>query len=120
MARASDLMRDHRCKFGALIVPLRDRVTKPLEEMVNASETICMSLAAALLMIAQSATPMVADATSTRQGPIAASVRASVRVLRPARINSLLEMAEERDGATEDHAVQFERDSAGTVWIEFS
>lgn len=79
-----------------------------------------MSLAAALLMFSQSATPVIADTPPARQGPIAVSARASVRVLRSARISSLLEVTEADAQASQSQAVQRGRDTAGTVWIEFS
>ncbi|WP_298471534.1 hypothetical protein [uncultured Erythrobacter sp.] len=79
-----------------------------------------MSLAAAFVMIAQSAAPAIADAPRGRRtaGPI--YVTASARVIRPVEVR--LRMT--RDGAkvesNSDIPVQRRRDKAGTVWIEFN
>ena len=79
-----------------------------------------MSLAAALVLIAQSAAPNAADAPAARTTPVATTATASARVLRPARI-SVREQAEVTsagEGGTAN--VQQARDAAGTLWIEFS
>lgn len=79
-----------------------------------------MSMAAAFLMIAQSASPAVADAPASRQAPVATSATASARILRPAVISfEINEDAETLEDAR-NQAVQRGRDQAGTLWIEFS
>lgn len=79
-----------------------------------------MSLAAALLLLAQSATPMAADAPVSRASPVAEQVRASVTVLRPARVSISRDGAVEVDSTADPRTVQRRRDAAGTVWVEFS
>lgn len=91
-----------------------------------------MSIAAALLMLAQlaAADGTVADngaggsgaaTLNRRTAPVASvSMRAQARIIRPVAVR-----VERRGGqialaAPADHAPQTRRDEAGTVWIEFS
>lgn len=78
-----------------------------------------MSIAAALLIFAQASAPFVAQAPAPQPTAIA-TVQASVRVLRPARISVAQAVADAPEGQQRDHSVQRGRDAAGTVWIEFS
>lgn len=81
-----------------------------------------MSFAAAFFLIAQSAVPATADsAVSAPAAPVAESVTASVRVLRPARIHFDRSSGEASIASAPDGpAPQRGRDDVGTVWIEFS
>ncbi len=79
-----------------------------------------MSVATAILFIAQSTTTAVADAPSARATPVAERVRASVRALRPARIIFQSENETETSDENQSRNVQRGRDAAGTVWVEFS
>ena len=78
---------------------------------------MAMTFAVGLALIAQSAIPAIAEAPR-QNNPVAVAVSASVEVLRPAvvRANGTVEMAQESLTV----APQRERDSLGTVWIEFS
>ena len=79
-----------------------------------------MSLAVALLVIAQSAAPAAgANAAPARITPVAERVTVSVVVLRPARISFDINDEEETTGETRNRSIQRARDAAGTVWIEF-
>ncbi|MFU7529685.1 hypothetical protein [Qipengyuania sp. ASV99] len=75
-----------------------------------------MSLATALLLIAQSVAPSAADA------PVAtmASVRASATVLRPAVITFITNNVPENTLSHGAEGIQRHSDAQGTVWIEFS
>jgi len=80
-----------------------------------------MSLTAALLIVAQSAAPQAAEAAAPRARPIAVQVRASARVLRPARIDfSLASTIAGQSPNAAVNGIQRERDAAGTVWVEFN
>lgn len=78
-----------------------------------------MSIAAALLLFAQASAPVAAQAPAPQPTAIA-TVQASVRVLRPARISVAEAVEDALEGQQRDHSVQRGRDAAGTVWIEFS
>lgn len=77
-----------------------------------------MSIVAAALVFAQSAVLIVADAPA--RGAVAVQATASARVLRPARISLGANGEIEHSDTQASAAVQRGRDSAGTVWIEFS
>lgn len=80
-----------------------------------------MSLAAALVLIAQAASPGVAAPAAERGSAIAEQVRASVTVLRPARISVAAEGGKlSVDAPANGQSVQRSRDAAGTLWVEFS
>lgn len=84
-----------------------------------------MSLVAALLIIAQSAVPQLAQtsdmATAAKARPVAVQVRASARVLRPARIVFSQEQATaQRNANARVNGVQRSSDAAGTIWVEFN
>ncbi|MAY20071.1 MAG: hypothetical protein CL955_05585 [Erythrobacteraceae bacterium] len=80
-----------------------------------------MSLAAALVLIAQAASPGVAPPAVEQRAAIAEQVRASVTVLRPARISVAAEDGSVSvDAPTNGQSVQRSRDAAGTLWVEFS
>lgn len=80
-----------------------------------------MSIAAALVMFAQSIAPQVADAPVTRARPVAVQARASVRIIRPTRIEfPTLEDAGAKAPEPSDREMQRSRDAAGTPWVEFS
>lgn len=74
-----------------------------------------MSLAVAALLIAQTAA-----VGATASTPVAQQAVATVRVLRPVRITVEGEKVEVKAGGQQASAPQRSRDSAGTVWIEFS
>ena len=80
-----------------------------------------MSLAAALLLIAQAASPSVPASAANGPAPMAEQVRASVTVLRPARISVAREEGKVSvDAPAGGQSVQRSRDAAGTLWVEFS
>ncbi len=84
-----------------------------------------MSLTAAFLIVAQSAAPQVAQSSdipaTSRARPIAVQVRASARVIRPARIDfARVAAASEQSPNAAVNGIQRERDAAGTVWLEFN
>ena len=84
-----------------------------------------MSVAAALVLIAQSASPVVADTPASSTGSqgrrqVVAQVTASARVLRPAQISFDTENGVQISDAARNHSVQRKRDAAGTFWLEFS
>lgn len=79
-----------------------------------------MSLAAALLLVAQSASPAVAMAPAVSATPLAEQARARVRVLRPVQVSVARDGAVEIEGDYDPRTVQRSRDAAGTVWVEFS
>lgn len=80
-----------------------------------------MSFTAALLILAQSATPHVAEAPVVRSGPVAVQASASVRIIRPANIDfANFEQASDKVGEPASRETQRSRDAAGTPWIEFS
>jgi len=84
-----------------------------------------MSLAIALLIVAQSASPVVAETSLpsiTRTArPVAVRTRASARVLRPARIEiSYTPQTSEQRAQSEFKGIQRARDGAGTLWVEFN
>ncbi|KEO89204.1 hypothetical protein EH31_14325 [Erythrobacter longus] len=84
-----------------------------------------MSLAVALLIFAQSVAPQVAQTSDTsstaRARPVVEQVRASARVLRPARIVFSQEQASAQENANARvNGVQRTSDAAGTVWVEFN
>ena len=80
-----------------------------------------MSLAAALVLIAQAASPNVAAPAAERGAPIAEQARASVTVLRPVRISVAVEGGKlSVDAPANGQPVQRSRDAAGTLWVEFS
>ncbi len=80
-----------------------------------------MSLAIALLVIAQSVAPAAGtNAAPARIAPVAERVTVSVTVLRPARISFKITGEDKTTGETQNRAVQRARDAAGIVWIEFS
>ncbi len=72
-------------------------------------------VAAAFVMIAQSAAPAISDAPVVRQ-----SVTASARVMRPAIIRVRNERGEARIDADAAIKPQRRRDAVGTIWIEFN
>lgn len=79
-----------------------------------------MSLAAAILLIAQSASPAAVDTATRASVPVAESVSATVRVLAPAKVS----FAPGEDARIEmrpnmDLSVQQRRDAVGTRWVEF-
>jgi len=74
-----------------------------------------MSMAAALVMIAQSAVPAVSEAPRVAQ-----SVTASARVMRPAIIRVWRNRGDARIEASSYTRPQRRRDAVGTVWIEFN
>lgn len=76
-----------------------------------------MSIAAAILLIAQASAPAAAQAPTPQ--PMA-TVRASARVLRPALISFAVEADDPGEGRMRDHGAQRARDAAGTIWVEFS
>lgn len=85
-----------------------------------------MSLAIALLIAAQSAAPQAAEtaASSARSGrtqSVGVQVRASTRIIRPARIDAsdVPQTSEQRANA-QANGIQRSRDAAGTLWIEFN
>ena len=79
-----------------------------------------MSLAASLLLIAQSAAPAVGDAPKPSGSPVAVQASATVTIRRAA----VIRVSDNGDTSVEAVAsaneVQRSRDEAGTVWIEFS
>lgn len=84
-----------------------------------------MSLAAAFVLIAQSAAPIAANAPAAGEAgavraPVAEQVRASVTVLRAERISAVLESDAAEQANAPAKRIQRSRDSAGTVWVEFS
>ena len=88
--------------------------------MVNGLETIGMSLAAALALIAQSAVLVAAPVAAAAPAGAVEQVTASVTVLRPVRVVVDADGAVQLDSAPYAAPVQRSRDAAGTVWIEFS
>ena len=79
-----------------------------------------MSLTSALVIFAQSAAPVAAEAPRPRSRPAVERVRARAEILQPTliRISDLAGSdGEQRDPARN---VQRRRDEQGTVWIEFS
>jgi hypothetical protein len=84
-----------------------------------------MSLVAALLIVAQSTAPQIADASAkapaARSNPVAVQARATVRIIRPASIDfSQFDEASETAADPNARETQRSRDAAGTPWIEFS
>ncbi len=84
-----------------------------------------MSVAVALLMIAQSATPTLADTSATNSGSqsrrqVVAQVTASATVLRPVRIEFDETVGAQVSDEQRNPNVQRSRDAAGTYWLEFS
>ncbi|MEP1421763.1 MAG: hypothetical protein ABJK59_08340 [Erythrobacter sp.] len=84
-----------------------------------------MSFTAALLIVAQSAAPQIAEASAaspaSRARPVAVQARASARVLRPARIDfSQLQAASAQAPNASVNGMQRGRDAAGTEWVEFN
>ena len=82
-----------------------------------------MSFTAALVMIAQSASPNVADRQSVRTNPVAVTATARVRIMRPVevRVDAQGVVSAVQGGDESAKApIQQARDKAGTVWIEFS
>lgn len=79
-----------------------------------------MSLAAALVLIAQSASPAAAEAPVAGAMPVAERARATVRILRPAQVRVARDGAVEVEGDHDPRTVQRSRDAAGTLWVEFS
>lgn len=101
-------------------VPQRDRVNELLVKMVNLAETICMSIAVAILLAAQAAGPAAAEAPVSRTALVAEQVRASVTIRRPARVTIADNGTVELDASSDPRTVQRSRDAAGTLWLEFS
>lgn len=84
--------------------------------------SLALPLATGLLLAAQSLQLSPTDG-KVRQAaePVAVSVGATVRVLRPAVIDHSREAGHEPDGPEESGPSRQRRvDAAGTVWIEFS
>jgi|GEM_PF-3341325 len=80
-----------------------------------------MSLTAALVILAQSAAPQAAEATTVRSRPVAVQARASARILRPARIEfSSFDENTQRPIDPDVREMQRSRDAQGTPWVEFS
>ena len=84
-----------------------------------------MSFAAAILIVAQSAGPQVAEANPisvpVSARPVALQARASARIIRPARIDfSSHDEAVQSKAQPNVRESQRSRDAAGTPWIEFS
>jgi hypothetical protein len=76
-----------------------------------------MSLSAGLLLLAQSAAPIVATPAAASHS-VAESVSASVRIMRPTVIRAAGTQIEGVDRET--LPPQRKRDEAGTMWVEFS
>ena len=79
-----------------------------------------MSLAATLLLIAQSAAPAVGDVPKSSGSSVAVQTSATVTIRRAAVIR-VSDIGETRvESAASATEVQRSRDEAGTVWVEFS
>ena len=79
-----------------------------------------MSLAASLLLIAQSAAPAVGDVPKPAGSSVAVPASATVTIRRAAVIRVSDDGDTSVESATSANEVQRSRDEAGTVWIEFS
>lgn len=82
--------------------------------------TCALDLLAGLVLVAQAAAPAAGEMSAPR-AEVAVTASASVRVLRPARVD-IARWREERqeDTARTTRARQGRVDAAGTIWIEFS
>lgn len=80
-----------------------------------------MSFTAALLILAQSASPQVAEVPVVKSSPVAAQARASAKIIRPAQIDfSAFEESRFGESKPSERESQSSRDAAGTPWVEFS
>ncbi|MEM1052837.1 MAG: hypothetical protein AAGI28_12155 [Pseudomonadota bacterium] len=80
-----------------------------------------MSLAAALLIVAQGAAPQVAETPVTRARPVAVYARASVRIIRPVSVDfAVFEEVNQQTLVASEPEIQRSRDVDGTPWVEFS
>ena len=80
-----------------------------------------MTFTIALLILGQSAAPQVGQLPVIRTRPVAVQARASVRVIRPVRLDfSRLEKITDKVRGTPAPEMQRSRDASGRRWIEFS
>ncbi|AWW73581.1 hypothetical protein CD351_03960 [Erythrobacter sp. KY5] len=84
-----------------------------------------MSFTAALLLIAQSAAPLVSDApmaqsSAAPSGGVSIQASASARIIRATRIAFDRDSGIAVEGETQASTLQRSRDAAGTYWVEFS
>ncbi|MEM7779278.1 MAG: hypothetical protein AAF697_02680 [Pseudomonadota bacterium] len=80
-----------------------------------------MSFSVALILIAQSTSPVASlPSNQSPSAPVAERVTATVRVLAPERISLVLEAGPEERANAPAQRIQRSRDSAGTIWVEFS
>ena len=78
-----------------------------------------MSLAAALLILAQSAAPQVVDTQASTSRGVSVQVQASATIIRPARVTFEKAAIALQVTAPQSTRVQRSRDSNGTQWADF-